>query len=421
MLLRLRPASLGVLLCLVLCGQLATRRALAADAVTFDEALAMAPQAPGARAAARALTARRAGDEDIGGTAGPLTLTVNPGYRFTPDAERGLEGQVAVAQGWNLADLTGARRRAASAERRALSAEVRAAALSSRLDAARRWIDVRTLEELSVLAQQQLELAERGERFMARAAAEGVRTAMDAAEARAYRAEIERQRFELGMSLQHAGIDLAVAMGRTSPEPLRTTGPAPRPALPELRSLDAYVTRAQQLPEAVALRLAATAARAREAEESAAYGSHLSAGVQLQREPPAAYTALGTFSLALAPFDRGQRQRSIARAEAESLAARAAQAQLEASAGVSRALYDLRAARERKERVETDWLVAAEELADRLERAVAVGEATVYELLEARRRHVEVQQLLVRARADVLWAEIRLWLLIAELERTQES
>src|SRR5690606_16755690 len=145
---------------------------------------------------------------------------LNPGYRFTPDAERGLEGQVAVAQGWNLADLTGARRRAASAERRALSAEVRAAALSSRLDAARRWIDVRTLEELSVLAQQQLELAERGERFIARAAAEGVRTAMDAAEARAYRAEIERQRFELGMSLQHAGIDLAVAMGRTSPAPL---------------------------------------------------------------------------------------------------------------------------------------------------------------------------------------------------------
>ncbi len=420
MLLRLRPASFGVLLCLVLCGQLATRRSFAADAVTFDEALAVAPSAPGARAAARALTARRAGDEDIGGTAGPLTLTVNPGYRFTPDTERGLEGQVAVAQGWNLADLTGARRRAAAAERRVLSAEVRAAALSSRLGAARRWVDLRALEELLILAEQQLELAERSEQFMARAAEEGIRTAMDAAQARAYRAEIERARFELSTSLYRAGVELAVAMGRTSPAPLRTTGASPRPALPELTSLDAYVTRVHQLPEAAALRLSATAARAREAEESAAYGSLLSAGVQLQREPPAAYTALGIFSLALAPFDRGQRQRSLARADAESLEARAAQAQLEARASLSQTLHDLRAARERRERIGRDWLVAAEELTIRLERAVAVGEATVYELLEARRRQIEVQQLLVRAGADVLWAEIRLWLMIAELERAQE-
>lgn len=416
------PQRLGwLVLWLTLGGLLSSRWSLAAEAVTFDEALALAPQKPGAQAPGRALRARRSGDEEIAGTAQTLTLTVNPGYRFAPEGERGLEGQVNVSQGWNLADLGGARRRAAAVERSVLSAEARAAALSSRLEAARLWIDLRTLEELQSLLGEQLELARRSERLMARAAEAGVRTAMDAAEAKAYRAEVARQRFQLHTSAYRTGMNLAVAMGRDDMSPLRTEGPLPQPALPEVRSFDAYMARAGELPEAAALRLAGTAARAQQVEESAAYGAVLSVGVQLQREPPAAYSALGTFSLALSPFDRGQRERSRALGRAAAFGARAAQAQLEARASLARAAQDLRTARDERELVASDWLVAAQELAARLERAVDVGEATAYELFAARRRLIEVQSLLVRARSEVAWAEVRLWLLMAELERVAQS
>lgn len=93
------------------------------------------------------------------------------------------------------------------------------------------------------------------------------------------------------------------------------------------------------------------------------------------------------------------------------------QARLGAAAELKNAAHELKHARDGLRLVEQQWLVAAQETVRRVERALQVGEATVYELLEARRRLVGVESLRVRARAEQAWAEVRLWLLLAELEQ----
>jgi cobalt-zinc-cadmium efflux system outer membrane protein len=393
----------------------------AARSLSFDEALAFAPTAPGAAAPRRALEARRAGDEEIGGAAQALTLTLNPGYRMQPDAERGLEGQVGVAQSWNVSGVAGKRRRAAAAERAALSAEARAAALGSRLGAARLWIELHTLERLEELAQRQLSLARQSEELLERAVDAGVRTSIDLAQARAFRSEVALRLLEVHGAAAQTALDLGVVLGQRERASLRTRGPLPRPTLPGPEELDRYVERASALPRQAALRLSATAARARQAEERAGAGTVLSTGVQLQREPPNAYTALGTFSLALQPAGGSARQRSREAGDAAQLEGEAAQAVVLATAEVRGALHELRHAQERRELVASVTLPAARELVTRLQRAYEAGETTAYELVDARRRAVELEQVFVRAEGDHAWAAVRLWLLAAEIERATEQ
>lgn len=389
--------------------------------LSFDEALALASTAPGATAPKRALEARRAADEEIGGAAQTLTVSLNPGYRMQPESERGLEGQVGVAQSWNLADVGGKRRRAAATERAALSAAARAASLGSRLGAARLWIELHTLERLEELGQRQLGLAQQNEALMARAVEVGVRTSIELAQARAFRAEVALQLLEVHGASAQAALDLAVALGRSERMSLRTAGPLPSPVLPAQEELDRYVERAGALPRQAALRLSATAARARQAEERAAAGPVLSTGVQLQREPPSAYTALGTFSLALQPAGGSARQRSREAGEAAQLEREAAQAAVAATAEVRGALHELRHAQDRVELVTSVSLPAAADLVTRQERAYEAGEATAYELVDARRRSVELEQAFVRAEGDLAWAAVRLWILAAEIERAAEQ
>lgn len=393
------------------------RTSSATTTVTFDEALELARGWN--RGFQKALAAREAEDAKIGGTAQQLTLTVVPGYRFAPEQERGLEGEVALAQSWNLARLGHVRREAAAAERSVLSTQARAQALAARLEAAHRWLDLHALESLDALAQTQLELAQETEAFVRRAAEAGLQTMVDLARARAFRAEMARQRLDAHGALYHAALALSTVMGKKPDPLLRTAGPLPEPRIPDEQELARFIERARELPEPAALRLSSLAARARQAEESAVYGSILSLGAAVAREPPHAYSALGSVSVAWSPFDRGARGRSLERAQAVLLEAEYERAQIGAAADLKNAVHEQKHAHEALLLVEQDWLVAARETVERVERALRVGEATVYELLDARRRLVEVEIRLVRARAEQTWAEVRLWLLLAELERQE--
>lgn len=389
--------------------------------VSFDEVLALAPKAPGSMGPQRALEARRKGDEEIRGSAQALTLTLNPGYRMEPEYERGLEGQVGVAQSWNLADVGGKRRQAAGAERAALSAAARAASLASRLDAARLWIELHTLERLEELGERQLLLARQNEALVERAVEAGVRTSIELAQARAFRADVALELLEIHGAAAQAALDLAVVLGRGEATALRTEGALPNPTLPGPEGLERYVERASALPRQAALRLSATAARARQAEQGAVTGPLLSTGVQLQREPPNAYTAFGMFSLSFHPGAMSARERSREAGEAAQLDAEAAQANVAAAAEVRGALHELRHAEERLQLVTSVSLPAATDLLSRQQRAYEAGETTAYELLDARRRAVELEQVFVRAEGDRAWSAVRVWLLAAEIERAAEQ
>lgn len=393
---------------------------VAAAQVTFDEALAIAPQAPAAQGARRALRARRAGDEDIGGTAERTTLTVMPGAVLTPDQDRGFDLQINATQGWNLGNLGGARRDAASRERQALAAEARADALRTRLDAARRWIDLHTFESLDALLERQDALARRLVETTERGVQAGVATAADLADVRAALAELGQRWLELEGNLVEARLQLAVALGREAGASIRTAGPLPAPELPDAPAIQALLESVDELPTVVALRLAETAARARETEASAHYAPILQVGAQLERGSTDSWVLYGVAGISFAGFGQGNRDASLARAETERAASDVDAARLRARADLAAAVHDVEHTRAQLEGIEARLLPPLESLSEQRERALELGEGTVFAVLVARRRVLRAQELRARAIGARLWAEMHMWLLLSELERGAE-
>lgn len=417
--LRVEARLAAVALALVLVGSRPS--ALAAQRVSFDEAIFAVSDHPEVRAPRRELSEREARDTRIGGTAQATAVSAGPGRRFTPDEERGFEGQFAITQSWNLAALGERRREAAADERATLSAEVRAVALAARLEAARAWVDVHTLERLLGLVEEQLALAGETAAAVERALALGVATAADLADAEAFVAEVRSASAMVEGELHEAAIRLSVAMGRSPSGDLRTRGATPTPLLPDEDAFGEYVLRADALPRAEALRLAELAARTRAREARAEQGPLLTVGAQAQSEPPAAWGILGLAGITLNLFDRGMRTRSKELALAARLEEEQASAALRARAEVARAIHDLSHARNQLTILVEELRPTVERLVAQRERARAVGAGTVFELLAARRAALRVEELHARADGAFTWAAVRLWLLLAELERVAEE
>ncbi|MGB8329287.1 MAG: hypothetical protein WCE62_04105, partial [Polyangiales bacterium] len=88
-----------------------------AEGISFDQALALGEETPAVSGPRDMLEARESGDRKMGGTAGATNLIFMPGALFFAGEDKGFEMQTAITQGWNLRDLGGARRDAASSER----------------------------------------------------------------------------------------------------------------------------------------------------------------------------------------------------------------------------------------------------------------------------------------------------------------
>lgn len=389
----------------------------AAQAVSFDEAIAFSRQSPELRGTERAIEVRRQGDAHIAGTSQGLAIEATPGIRILSEPDRGFEGTLSIAHSWNLGDLTGARRRAARAERDVLDAERRALALSLRLDAARRWLVLWRIERLVELVHEEGRLAEELTEATARAVAAGVRTRVDQAELEAYLAEVALRAAVLEGERHDASIELSVAMAREPNSELRPAGDPPRPALPDRVDIE----RVEQLPQVAVERLAAAAARAREAEEAAGYAPLLSLGAQIQRESPDGVIALGVVGMSIPLFDRGQRARSIARAEAAQREGRATQARLEATRELVLAVHEVEHERRQEREIAERLVPALERLVEGRAALLRAGEGTIFALLDARRRGLEARAQAVDAQAARAWAELKLWLLLAELERAGDA
>ncbi len=390
----------------------------AAQPVSFDRAIAFSGSTPLVEGTRRALEARRAGDEDIAGTARSLQVTAQPGMRIMSEQDRGFEGQITISQTWNLADLTGARRVAAGVEREVLDAERRAAALAARLEAARRWIDLWQVAALQEVIGEERALAVRTRELAERAVRAGVRTRVDQAEAEAYAAEVALRALSLDGSRHETSVALAVAMGQPPNAELAPYGELPEPMLPpdpERRLADV-----ERLPTVAVHRLSAAAQRAHEVEVAAQYAPQVSVGTQVQRESPSGFIVEGLLGITLPTFDRGQRTRSSALAEAERSEGQGDQARLDAQRQLSLAIHDVEHQRTQEHTVSQTLLPASNDLVERRESAMQTGQGTVFELLDARRRLLAARARVVEARAARAWAEVRLWVLLAELSRMGE-
>ncbi len=388
--------------------------------VSFDQALDLGGRTPTTRGERRALEARRRGDEGIGGTAQATQLTVMPGATLAPSQGRGFELQINATQGWNLGGLGHARRRAAAEERQALTADIRLQALRARLEAARWWLALRTLERVDASLEAQEAVVRQEVSATERGVAAGVRTAPELAEAQALVARLAQERLMVEGERFDASTELAAAMGTSPPRagaPLITEGPDPTPQLPALSTVRSRIASLDDLPEVAAARLAETAARAREAEVSAQYAPVFQAGVQVERTASDAWVLYGVLGASYAMFGQGDRARSLSRAETERAAGATEAARVGAASALARAMHEVEHSRQTVASLRNELLPSLAAALERRTRALALGEETTFAVMNARRRVLEARTTLERAEGAALWAEVHLWLLLAELEQ----
>ena len=390
--------------------------------ITFDQAIALASQSPAVRAAGDALAARRAGDEHLGGTLGPLQAVVMPGGRLAPDGDQGLEVQASLVQSWTLGPLARSRRDAAREERGELAAQERARALAANLEAGRQWILLRTLEEVSAELDERVAVTDELVARLARGVELGVIAAADLADARALLAEVRQEQLAAEGARFEASTALQLAMGQPpDPAGLHTAGPAPAPVLPTRDDLATRLESLDGLPSVESARRAEAAARQRGAEQAAASAPSLQLGGQLEHSGPAGWTLFGLVGLQLPAPGQGRRARSLADAEVAASAAARESVEQSARGELAVAIHELDHSREVLAQVREALLPAAEEARALRDRAVALGEGTVLALLDAQRRELAARIDAAHARGDALWAELRLWLLLSTLDPSEVS
>lgn len=386
--------------------------------ITFDEALALGATTPGVRAVRGTLEARQQGDEKIRGAAEATHLTFMPGALVVPSEIRGFDVQATITQGWNLGGLGRERRESARLERSALSASVRTRALRARLEAARRWIDLATLQKVSENVETRTQAAETLVERRRHALAAEVGTSQSLTESRAVLAQLRQRRLALEGDQFAAATQLALAVGRApAKERLVAVGESPEPILPDLDEIRRSVADIESLPDVVVARLRETAAQARAIEASAEYAPVLTTGVQAER-PAGDLRVWVVYGIAGLSFrGPGQERRTTSMAHSEAVGAGIAtdSARLEARAELEDALHELEHTEAVLELLERETLPALHELVESRSRAVALGEQSYFAVFDARDQELAVTEAAHRARGAHTWARVRMWLLLAEL------
>lgn len=406
---------------LVLLFILASARSSRAKEVSFDEAISMAANAPSVEVAIGELSIRETSDNALPSNRGPLTLSVAPGRRLSPDAEAGTEVSVGVMQGWNLSDLAKHTGRAARAERAVLAAEVRTRALASKIDVAGRWFQLHQADAALVLVRDELAVVADLETTTTKANEAGLVTSVAEAEARAAHAEAKRLERVLEGERVGAALALSAALGLAPDFDLRTTGPLPAPNLPSPSEVVAVSKRVEQLPMVALLRLQSVAASARAAEARANQGRTIGFGVTAQRESTGSKLLFGSLQLTLPGSNRGQRQEAVSRAEARRSLLEADSVVVALRAEMAEAIHELEHSEELWLLTTTELLPASEELLRRRTRELELGEGTSLEVLRARAGLLSAKRLAVESSVERRWAQVHVWLLLAEILVAEEE
>ncbi|BDG10223.1 TolC family protein [Anaeromyxobacter paludicola] len=400
---------MGVLLTAVLAAAAAS-----GEVVTFDEALGVAAEAPAVQAARDAVRLREERDRAISGLPGNPTIFAEPGVR-PESASNKVEGTIGISQPFSLAGLGGARRDAAASERAALANEARAAALSRRLSAAEAWIGLWGAQQAWQSAQAEVRLADEFADRIARAAQAAALTRSDLAEAESYRAEARLAALAVEGEATDLGYQLARQLGRASLTPLQAAGALPDLGLPPRERWAALLPRAASLPEVQARALLAQAERARELEARASKGTQLALGLSAQRDNQGLTGAFLSAGLTLPLFDRAERESAPLAASARRLEGEHRDLAAQAQSELARALHEVEHTGELLRAIETTLVPAAVESARLREAAMNAGEATVLEVLIARRGAAAAKARLARATAAHAWARVKVSLLLGEM------
>ena len=164
------------------------------------------------------------------------------------------------------------------------------------------------------------------------------------------------------------------------------------------------------------LRIASLSASARAAESRAESLSQIQLGVSLQADQPGGFVAFGVigFQPRLAATDA--RETSVQLAEAARLEGEHAQALRDSRRFAADVLNELSQARAREERLRARVRPAAQLLVELEERAFAEREGNILAVLDARRRLLEAERMLVAGEAARVWSEVEAWLLLAAIQ-----
>lgn len=381
--------------------------------LSFAAALQLASAAPVLGAAEQALRSQRALNARISAMTSNPQLSTQGGYRFLSEPERGMELQVYLQQGFNLAGYAGARRRAARGEADAVAGEVRALRLERQLQAAQSWLTQWGALQALIEARREFELAAEFLHRVERAAQTAVLTKVDVAEAQTYQAETQLSVLSLEGEIFDLGVELARVTGQSGVA--QAQGPLPDLPVPTDDEAARLGERAAALPEPAARRLRLLAEGARVAEQRALRGAQLQVGVAYLREAPAAMVALGTLGLSLPLFDRGERELAQLVGARERMVGDAQEASLRARGEVVQTLHEVVHSGEILAQLRDQLVPATQETVRLREAAMRAGETTVLELLIARRAAALVRGRLRRAESGHAMARARALLLTQAL------
>lgn len=410
----LNPAHYRTLMLLVLFAA-ATARVASANEVSFDQAIALASEAPSVRATAEELSVRNAQDKELPSNRGPLTISLTPGQRLSPSAESGVEVQLGIMQGWNLGDLAGHSRKAARAERAVLATQVRARALAAKIDVAQRWFQLHRAESALAIVRDELAVVAELDQANRRAKRAGLITSVAEAEAMAAHAEAKRLERYLEGERVSAALALSAAFGTEPDSELRAHGPLPKPELPPAARIADLSKRVDLLPRVALLRLQSVAALARATETRASYGRRLGVGASVQRESTGSTLVFGTVQVSFSGANRGQRAEAISHAESRRRTLQAEGLSVSLRAEMAEAVHELEHSEEVWQLVSKELEPASEELLRRRMRELELGEGTVIEVLRARARLLSARRMSAEANAERRWAQVHIWLLLAEI------
>lgn len=384
--------------------------------VSFDQALGLAAEAPAVVGAEAAVAEqRRVGDSVSSMVANP-TLTVQPGTAKDPlDDQWKYLGEATLMQTWNLSGLAGNRKASLRAEGALLLSEARATALSHRLAAAQAWMELWAAQQSLADALQESELAQEFSLRMAKAAAAAAFTRAEAADAATYAAEAHVLAIAAEGEVVDRGFQLAVAMGQDAERPVIASGPLPSPPAPARADWPALVEAAGKLPAVVARKLAGDAERARELEVRSGRGWGLGTGVKGTRDYLGTWGVQAVLEVSMPIFDQGAREAAPQASAAVRSDGEHREALAAAATELSRSLHEMEHTGEVLVAVEKELFPAATASAQAREASMRAGETTVLEVLVARRALAAARAKRTRALASHAWAQVKVWMLLADL------
>lgn len=370
---------------------------LAMTPLTFDQALGRADSAPEVTAAHRATATHEEALDRLGSMTSNPQLQLQPGLRHESRVARP-EGLLMLQQSFNLAGLASARKETAARELDAARWEARGRRRDLRIAAARAWLETWALSEAARAVQEEETMARELLLRIEKVVASDGLTRVDLESARAFAAEaraayltLEGQAIDAGGRLANLlGLDDIVS-AEGAPPPLDDASallPEPTAPSPGVKRLEAQVA----------------GERSRGVETGAQHGTGLQVQLGGGYEAPGQLLANVALGVTLPLFDVGLRERSAHEAQAQLLEGELAKARAGAKVALAMLRHELEHAAEVHDTVAGRQLPAAAEAANLQLRRFQGGEATLQDLLVARRLAVAARVEAIRARADLLAA-----------------